>query len=59
MRALSQYYDNFGKSKFEFVDKTTNDAEKNWKYSQMIKLSYPNFVNTLEINLNSFIYVLN
>jgi hypothetical protein len=42
-RALTQYYDNFGKSKFEFVDKTANTVDKNWKYSQMLKLPDPRF----------------
>ena len=41
-RALSQYYDTFGKSKFIFVDKTSSSV-KNWKYSQMLKLPFPKF----------------
>ena len=42
-RALSQHYDTLGKSKFEFVNKTADDSDKNWKYSQMLELEDPRF----------------
>ena len=44
VRALRQYYNNMGKSKFDLVDKTSSGSDTgNWIYSQMIKLDPPNF----------------
>lgn len=43
MRALTQYYDKLGKSKFEFSNKTDSSSVKNWKYSQMLELPDPRF----------------
>ena len=42
-RALTQYYDKLGKSKFEFSNKTDSSSVKNWKYSQMLELPDPRF----------------
>ncbi len=44
VRALRQYYNNMGKSKFDLVDKTRSaSGDGNWIYSQMIILDPPNF----------------
>jgi hypothetical protein len=44
VRALRQYYNNMGKSKFDLVDKTSSaSGDGNWIYSQMIILDPPNF----------------
>ena len=42
-RALSQYYDTLGKSKFVFENKTLSTSVKNWRYSQYLELSPPQF----------------